>query len=144
MNLPTLSIKTAQHNNLKVVQLHFEKNENLLQLLRNNKSLRWSQTMKCWYFSFSKDIKQEIFKLVRGSAFLDYSAFEQEAILEKTNASHPSSTLKTLQVELKPVNLLQELSEEGEKKLEEFKKWLRSKRYSDNTIKRSSFFEFVV
>lgn len=135
MNLPTLSIKTAQHNNLKVVQLHFEKNENLLQLLRNNKSLRWSQTMKCWYFSFSKDIKQEIFKLVRGSAFLDYSAFEQEAILEKTNASHPSSTLKTLQVELKPVNLLQELSEEGEKKLEEFKKWLRSKRYSDNTIK---------
>ena len=135
MNLPTLSIKTAQHNNLKVVQLHFEKNENLLQLLRNNKSLRWSQTMKCWYFSFSKDIKQEIFKLVRGSAFLDYSAFEQEAILEKTNASHPSSILKTHQVELKPVNLLQELSEEGEKKLEEFKKWLRSKRYSDNTIK---------
>jgi integrase/recombinase XerD len=135
MNLPTLSIKIAQHNNLKVVQLHFEKNENLLQLLRNNKSLRWSQTMKCWYFSFSKDIKQEIFKLVRGSAFLDYSAFEQEAILEKTNASHPSSTLKTHQVELKPVNLLQELSEEGEKKLEEFKKWLRSKRYSDNTIK---------
>ena len=95
MNLPTLSIKTAQHNNLKVVQLHFEKNENLLQLLRNNKSLRWSQTMKCWYISFSKDIKQEIFKLVRGSAFLDYSAFEQEAILEKINASHPSSTLKT-------------------------------------------------
>ena len=135
MNLPTLSIKTAQHNNLKVVQLHFEKNENLLQLLRNNKSLRWSQTMKCWYFSFSKDIKQEIFKLVRGSAFLDYSAFEQEAILEKINASHPSSTLKTHQVELKPVNLLQELSEQGEKKLEEFKKWLRSKRYSDNTIK---------
>ena len=135
MNLPTLSIKTAQHNNLKVVQLHFEKNENLLQLLRNNKSLRWSQTMKCWYFSFSKDIKQELFKLVRGSAFLDYSAFEQEAILEKTNASHPSSILKTHQVELKPVNLLQELSEEGEKKLEEFKKWLRSKRYSDNTIK---------
>ena len=135
MNLPTLSIKTAQHNNLKVVQLHFEKNENLLQLLRNNKSLRWSQTMKCWYISFSKDIKQEIFKLVRGSAFLDYSAFEQEAILEKINASHPSSTLKTHQVELKPVNLLQELSEEGEKKLEEFKKWLRSKRYSDNTIK---------
>ena len=135
MNLPTLSIKTAQHNNLKVVQLHFEKNENLLQLLRNNKSLRWSQTMKCWYFSFSKDIKQELFKLVRGSAFLDYSAFEQEAILEKTNASHPSSNLKTHQVELKPVNLLQELSEEGEKKLEEFKKWLRSKRYSDNTIK---------
>lgn len=134
MNLPTLSIKTALHNNLKIVQLHFEKNETLLQLLRDNKNLRWSQTMKCWYLPYDKNIKHEIFKLVKGLAYIDYSELKSDLNSEKTTAYSYPTELKTDSFESKPVKELHNLSEEGEKKLEEFKKWLRSKRYSDNTI----------
>jgi integrase/recombinase XerD len=134
MNLPTVTLKIARHNDKEIVQLHFEKSEKLLQLLRNNKNLRWSQTMKCWYLPFDKNTKQDIFQLLKGSAFINYNEFKPELVCEETRSSQKQIALKPQQFEVRSIKKLDELSEEGVKKVEEFKKWLSSKRYSENTI----------
>lgn len=127
MNLPIVVLKTAFHNEKEIVQLHFAKNDELLQLLRGNRNLRWSQTMKCWYLPFDKNIRQDVFKLLKGAAFLDYSGLKLE--IKPENLNPVTSIVKTTQ----PITI-QELSEEHLKKINEFKNWMRSKRYSESTI----------
>ena len=128
MNLPTIKLQLALHRDIEVVQLHFLKNQVLSNLLRYKKELRWSKTMGCWYLPNSSTLRQELFQLLRGHAWLDY---EHWAIPPaKLSVEKPKETTlpKSVNERLPLIN------EEGLKKIEQFTHWLKSKRYSDNTI----------
>lgn len=125
MNLPNVILKIAFHNEKEIVQLHFAKNEEIQKNLRANRNLRWSQTMKCWYLPYDKNVRQDVFKLLKGVAFIDYSGLKTDLKTENVNLVEPV---------IKPKPIHEELSEEHLKKITDFKTWMRSKRYSESTI----------
>ena len=126
-HLPIVKLKSAFHNEKEVVQLVFNKNDVLNNLLRANTSeMRWSKTMNCWYIPFYKTITQDLFMILKPNYYLDYSDLK---VHQET-----SPLKKEAEVIIKPTDVLQELSEESFQKIEEFKRWLISKRYSDSTI----------
>jgi len=125
-NLPIVKLKSAFHKDKEVVQLVFNKRDDLNNLLRANTAMRWSKTMNCWYLPFYKSIIQDLFMLLKPKFYLDYSELktQQEPLAEK----------REVEMIVKPADILQDLSEESLQKIEEFKLWLNSKRYSDSTI----------
>ncbi|MDX2172190.1 MAG: site-specific integrase [Bacteroidota bacterium] len=133
MNLPLITLKTTTHNTLNVVQLHFEKNDALLQVLRSFKTLRWSKTMQCWYLPYENELKNKLFNLLQGKAWLDYHALNQTLKLAPVEIKTPNYSSKPHSEKTVSFNL-PALSKEGEEKLQHFKNWLNSKRYSQSTI----------
>jgi len=128
MDLPKLTVKIASHNGADVAQLLFSKNDELLQLLRTTKFLRWSKTMNCWYLPYKPTIKNYLVTLLKGKAFLDYSNLPasdnlKEEIISSVEAKEKMQT-----------NTALTLNEESKTKVKEFEDWMRSKRYSNNTI----------
>ncbi|MEO6302039.1 MAG: tyrosine-type recombinase/integrase [Bacteroidia bacterium] len=127
MELPKLTLKIAKHNDVEITQLLFAKNEQLLQTLRTTGHLRWSKTMNCWYLPYKPTIKNYLLTLLNGKAFIDYSGLPLTDIKDVT--------VKPLQHDSeKPAKPLITLNEENKKKINEFENWMRSKRYSNNTI----------
>jgi integrase/recombinase XerD len=125
-NLPVVKLKPSFHKEKEVVQLIFNKNDELNNLLRANTGMRWSKTMNCWFIPFYKTITQDLFMLLKSKFYLDYTDIKshQELVNPK----------KETEIIIKPTVVLLELSEESLQKTEEFKFWLNSKRYSDSTI----------
>lgn len=126
MNLPVIKLKVALHKSIKVVQIYFEKNQAVLELMRTNKDLRWSQTMRCWYLPYVNNIKQTLLQLFKGKALLEFENTQSQTV---TIASP-----QNIKTNLKPTHQLQTLSDEAIKKTGQFANWLRSKRYSESTI----------
>lgn len=127
--LPTVKLKYAIHNEKEVVQILFIKNDEVTQLLRCTTEMRWSKTMNCWHLPFYKTITQDLFGLLKNKVYLDYSELKTNIVSEKEPLRKPTTQQVT-----KPTEELQNLSEEVVKKMEEFKYWLLSKRYSQSTI----------
>jgi integrase/recombinase XerD len=125
--LPIVKVKLQFHKEKEIVQVLFDRNEELTQLLRSKTALCWSKTMACWYLPYSGTVVSDLFNLLKGKAYLDYDEFKKpnsDQSLSNTRQSIESNEPK------KPSILLPEV----EQKIEEFKLWMRSQRYSDNTI----------
>lgn len=128
--LPIIKLKFSFHNEKEVVQILFNRNEELTSLLRSATHMRWSKTMNCWYLPFYKNIIQDLFVLGKNNYYLDYSEFDEvpvknsvvEAKTETKENPHHAATY------------LQDLNEVGCEKVEKFKFWLQSKRYSNHTV----------
>lgn len=123
MNLPLVCLQRADHRGKAVIKLHFEKNEPLLALLRSNKSLLWSQTMRCWYLPYRSGLRQELLELLRGKAWLDYQDLNRVAPTPERKAPGVRATAQP-----------DVLPEESLKKIDAFKSWMRSRRYSESTV----------
>lgn len=98
----------------------FEKNESLQYAIRSLSGLRWSKTMACWYVPMRSGLNNELFALLKGKAWLDYSA------LKARPEARPEA--------VKSEKVLLQLTSETQSKIEEFGRWMRSKRYSPSTI----------
>ncbi len=119
-NLPTVKLKRFFHNQKEVIQVLFERNDQITQLLRSKVQLRWSKTMSCWYVPFSKTITNELFQLVKNKAYLEYSELKND-VLKKEPETLIASGLNVARTEVVA-------------KIEDLKRWMRSKRYSESTI----------
>ena len=133
MNLPLITLKAASHNAIPVVQVLFEKDNKILELLRSFKTLRWSKTMACWYLPYENELKHKLFNVVQGKAWLDYTALNQALTLAPVEIKTQNYTAKPNTEKTGSINL-PALTAEGEQKLQQFKNWLNSKRYSQSTI----------
>lgn len=127
--LPTIKLKLSVHNQKEVVQILFERNNELQNALRSNTAMRWSKTMNCWYLPYSKTLTQDLFQLLKNRAWLDYGILKKESV-EQIQVSEKQIE-KTSVIKHKDLSVL---SEDAGKKIGEFKNWLRSKRYSESTI----------
>lgn len=128
LNLPIVSLLASRHKNQEVIRVIFEKNESILQALRQSGKIRWSQTMQCWYMPYSDTAKQDVFKVLEHKAWIDYSGLTQESAVN-TLPTQAKEIVNTTGPKILPCatpDILQ--------KVKEFKYYMRSKRYSESTI----------
>lgn len=116
------------HKGSKVIQIIFEKNEQILQLLRQKVPMRWSKTMNCWYVPASATVKQELFYTLKPNAYLDDKELSDQTSIQVSHTEPQLSAHKNKLSELPAA------SAEIAHQLKEFRYWMRSKRYSENTI----------
>ncbi|MBS1636922.1 MAG: site-specific integrase [Bacteroidetes bacterium] len=92
--------------------------------------------MNCWYLPASITIKQELFQILNGYAWLDYSDLQMPLIEHTYQASGISTRASELSSVhgVKVRSDLPLLNEAVLKKVLQFTNWLKSKRYSDHTI----------
>ncbi|MBN8701762.1 MAG: site-specific integrase [Bacteroidetes bacterium] len=93
-------------------------------MLKTIDHARWSQTNKCWIVNNTKENLKEILRLLKNIATIEVIGPIPEKIEDSANVlvSHKKITSN-------------ELSKETLSKILKYKYWLRSKRYSESTIK---------
>ncbi|MBS1646802.1 MAG: site-specific integrase [Bacteroidetes bacterium] len=97
------------HKEQKRIAVYFDKKDELIERFKKLPGARWSATLKCWH-------------LPDNEAYRKQFNIEATTPTEETNAK--PEWLKT-----------QQYRYEASKHIESFKRYLRSKRYSTNTIK---------
>lgn len=117
--MKTLQLELIFHRQEERIALRFEYDCELTTMLRSNfASLRWSKRLKCWHLPNENQTLEILLQLFKGIAYLDYRSL---SILQEKQKNG-----------LKNEN---QLTEENHLKIEQFKKYLLSKRYSSSTIK---------
>jgi integrase/recombinase XerD len=110
LNMKNITIKVDRHRDEEVICFIFEKDIQLIEILKTKLNARWSVTKKYWYLPISKFSLRKSFYAFNGIAWLDIK-----------NLPHLSNEDES------QIDILQEK--------ERFEKWLSFKRYSPNTIK---------
>ena len=64
------------HRDEKRITLEFEKDDQIISLIKQVEGVRWSSTMRCWHMPDTKDNVDRIFQLLKGTAYYDYSAIK--------------------------------------------------------------------
>jgi len=114
--LKTIKLDKTIHKGEEVVLLQFPYDTALSDEARKIKNIRWSRTLKGWYAPYSIAVLNEI-KII----FETVSIIDASLLKEKVKAFNADPKNKVLSKDV----LL---------KIEKFKDWMRSKRYSDSTI----------
>ncbi|MEX0813580.1 MAG: site-specific tyrosine recombinase/integron integrase [Chitinophagales bacterium] len=114
-------LSPVKHRGKERVKIEFEKDEEILGKLRKLfNDLRWSRTHRSWHVPYSKDISWQLLRAFKKEAWIDYTQLLKERKTEKS----PD----------KPKELPY-LDAGRMEKISAFKAYLRSKRYSENTVK---------
>jgi integrase/recombinase XerD len=114
-----LDYKGNQH-----VALRFERNEEFQRFLKSNfPFVRWSQTNKTWHFPYKREHLNSFYLTLKGKVWLDFTALQ---VLKKDSNQGVKATEKQ---NLEPLTEKQTLA------IHDFTLYLKSKRYSENTIK---------
>jgi integrase/recombinase XerD len=116
----TTRIQKTVHNNAEVILIHFPKQENAINQLKKIPEVRWSQTLAAWYTIHSKENFQTIVNTMRMFGYVDYSGFKTTEPEKITSTPGPI------------------IPKETQEHLDNFKRWMQSRRYSANTIKTYS------
>jgi integrase/recombinase XerD len=125
MNNKTIRLEAVNHNNQNRILIKFGFDEELIVLVKQLPDAAWSAADKAWCVPYTKENVNRIFVLFKGKAWIDYRSLKSE----KTNG-------KPIGKKIAPKKVMCEaMNEEVVKKIDQFVKWLKSKRYSENTIK---------
>ncbi|MGA1226396.1 MAG: tyrosine-type recombinase/integrase [Tamlana sp.] len=122
---PTIVLKPKFHRNSNQILIQFEYNETLIKQVRTIPNATWSQSLKSWFIKNNPSNLKLIF-----STFKNYAHVNSKPLFEK-----PEKKPKVF-----PIKKERQLSLENKNLLNNFYKYLRGKRYSDNTVKTYSFF----
>ncbi|MGQ0829982.1 MAG: site-specific tyrosine recombinase/integron integrase [Bacteroidota bacterium] len=114
--MKNILLDLATHKEQTVVLVKFPIDNELAAAVRKIKNTRWSATHKGWYAPYSIELLNEIKTVFDPICKID------AVLLKKKVAKYNTD----------PKN--KELSEESVLKIEKFKSWMRSKRYSESTI----------
>jgi len=133
--MKTITVKKLLHRGLNRLSLTFDYDAELIAVIKSVEDARWSASMKCWHVPDNPGMVSQLMNLLRGKAALYYSAPKHEA------GSVPVPSEK----------LIEKVSEEKDAdklKIEEFRKWMIHKRYSESTINTytgmlGQFFRFI-
>lgn len=111
------------YNQTNKILYKFKENDTLLNTLKNQiQGFHWDGELKSWISPYYPSLKKELFQLLRGKYWLDYSRMEMKTPINKVQIQTQNPVLSPL---TEDQNLL----------LEKFKNYLFSKRYSPSTIK---------
>ena len=127
----------STYNQTNKVIYKFKENETLLNTLKNQiQGFHWNSELKSWISPYYPALKKELFQLLRGRYWLDYSGL--------TNKTANNSDVFKKHVGSKT---LDKLNEEQLIYLQQFRDYLSASRYSPSTIQSycdavSTFFRF--
>lgn len=120
--MKSLRLLPGTHRRKEIVKICFPFDQGLVNKIKQLNGLRWSQTLKSWYF-FKKDFKLSAFyESFKGTAFVDYSDLKQKA---KDNPNQ----------EKRNKTAFNELSDHHKKILHDYLNKIRLKNYSPHTLK---------
>ena len=128
-----ITLTNKIHRDQDIVLIQFEKNLEFISILKSAfTDLTWSQSNRCWYTKNCSGISHKFMQLFKGKAWIVYVNLVE---------ARPIRKIKVVNTDLKPLNEKQELA------LKKFTSALRSKRYSENTVKTytdalKTFFRF--
>ncbi len=121
-------VKPIDYKGNPSIALEFERDNDLKELLKSHFPLmRWSQTYKLWHLPYDEKISQQVFQVLKGKVWVDYSAMKKENMV-----ANPTINTTTAKIELPA------LTEAQQKDIKTYIRYLKSKRYSENTIKTYS------
>jgi len=108
------------HRGNRVVFIKFSWDRDLIDIVKQLDGSHWSQTNGCWYINERDFNLEKTYLAFRGKAWVDYSAFSKDK---------PNFTIAQKERSKK-----QQPSQRNSEHIVAFKKWLKHKRYSENTI----------
>ena len=115
-----ITLNKVEHRGQQQLTLSFAYNAATKEYIKKFPGVKWSQTLKCFYVPFSKDVTNKIFLYLRhANYFVDYDSLK----------SKPPEKPKSNKIK---INTL--LGKDSEEKVLDFMEWMRQKRYSENTI----------
>ncbi len=117
--MKTVVIRRELHKGLPRLFILFDYDMELIFLLKKVKSAAWSNSRKSWHVEDKEGILQELLKVFKGIAWVDYSRLKDKLPEE--------SPYRAKETEAMP--------EEIQQGLHDLKKWMQHKRYSESTIK---------
>lgn len=121
----TIILSRIKYQEDSRIKLDFIYNSELIGITRTIPGARWSVSMKCWHIPDNKGTIVDLLTLFRNKAWIDYEQLKIGNIEIKSSNSRQNTRIKPI---------LNELTEEKKNKIQKFKYWLRSKRYSESTI----------
>lgn len=125
-----ITLDKAEHKGKQILLLKFPFNNRLTELTKQLPGAAWSRTYKSWYVGYSMEVLHEVKRIFNDVDLPDGEIVKIDARLLKEKLA--------LQKNAAPVITNNILSEDALKGIEKFKSWMRSRRYSDNTIKTYS------
>lgn len=135
--MKSIILKPIFHRGAERLLVIFPYDAELISLIRKVEGATFSSTFKSWYVSNDRQTLDELFRLFKGTAWVDCSQLESNFSDHKTVVA-----IKQGLKEKEPV------PEDIRKGLQELKQWMQHKRYSESTIKTyldgaKSFFMFI-
>lgn len=134
----TVTLKHLFHKEKHQIGLDFKFNQELIQLVKKIPGVAWSKTSRCWYIENNPSNLKKIFEVFKGKAWIEKKDFFEKKPEYKIDKISNA----------KKIPLTGEISQDISEKIEKLKQWMKSKRYSDNTIKTyteslRTFFRFL-
>lgn len=123
--LPVITLKAAIHRNTGRLMVVFDYRQDFIKLVKAIPGAAWSRTMNCWHLPDTAGSLDHLFKAFRGLAWLDLEALKRSRGEQKLQVPARRS----------PKQALPEMNEGTRKRVEKFTAWMRSRRYSENTIR---------
>ncbi|HRJ30233.1 MAG TPA: site-specific integrase [Cyclobacteriaceae bacterium] len=121
-------IEKTMHRNLPVLCIRFERDRQIEAALKKLDGMKWSQTMRCWYIKNMPVNFRAALKTLRPFGHVDFSAVIKKAQPAGKELNAPAGKEKNT-AHREP------LAEGQSAQVAKFIQYLRSKRYSNNTIK---------
>jgi len=118
-----LFIEHGLHNNRVKVFMKFEYDAKAIELIKTLPGVKWSQTEKKWHIGYHPEALNNI-----------RNTFKNTGVYIQT-LNDINDVVKPRPTEIrKPSDALPDLNKSQKDKVDQFKDWLRSKRYSESTI----------
>ena len=121
-------MQKAVHNGVQVLCLYFDRDPILEKAVKQLANCTWSKTMRCWYLPDTPSTFQQTIDTLRDLAYVDLTK-----VVDKNKNDHKAITASTYKIRAAAVRPT--LITQHENQLNQFISYLRSKRYSSNTIK---------
>ncbi len=117
--LPTITLTRKFHRKEQRILVGFMYSKNLIAIIRNISSARWSATLKSWHVESSENAHKNLARAFKGHAFIDVKQLKPQPHVALTNTS---------------LKRHRQLTDEQRFLLNNFVKYLKGKRYSESTI----------
>jgi integrase/recombinase XerD len=119
--MKTIQLEKLLHHNVQVVVIRFPYDMELGNAVRKINKISWSKSLKAWYAPYSIEVLREIKAVFDPISIIDASVLKLQVEKEKEVARNKK-----------------ELSQDTIQQIDRFMDWLRSRRYSENTVKTYS------
>lgn len=124
--LPVITLRSVTHKKIQRISAEFLYNSGFVTLIRTVPGATWSKGLNCWHLPDTKESLNLLFTAFKGRAWLDLETLRQS---RQINGNDKKAG------RLYSSDPLPELNQEALEKVVKFTSWLRSRRYSENTIR---------
>lgn len=113
----TVQLSLTKHRQQQIILIKSPVDKELTAAIKRIKSSKWSQTLRTWYVPFSREVLHELKNLLEPLCTIDAEPLKKQLALEN-EAKAKNDYINTI----------------AQPKIERFKKWMQSKRYSASTV----------